>query len=126
MKKLTDGQLTWKRSVLNEVQSFLRTVLTKTAKSWFYFVSSKLIPAKHVSIVQKDKAMLPYVVVSKFKFNVGMVIENSILESVYRKAITHPPLITKLYLRAEVNMSRDEEKCPPPPPPPSDPSPIPL
>ena len=33
MKKLIDRKSPWKRSILNEVQSFLRTRLTKTTKS---------------------------------------------------------------------------------------------
>ena len=90
----------------------MRTGLTETTKSCFYFFSSKLIPTKNVSIVQKDKVVLTYAMVGGFKFNVGMVIENSILESVYGKAITHPSLILKLCLRAEVEISKDEEKCP--------------
>ena len=48
---------------------------------------------------------------SGMKFNVGEVIENSILELVYRKGITHPSLITELCLRVEVKISKDEEKC---------------
>ena len=39
----------------------------------------------------------------------GTVIENSILELVYGKAITHPSLITELRMRAGVEISRDEE-----------------
>ena len=46
------------------------------------------------------------------KFNVGAVIEISILESVYGREITHPSLITELYLRAKVEILKDEEKCP--------------
>ena len=82
MKKLADGKSPWKKSVLNEVRSFLRTGLIKTAKSWFYFVFSKLILMKSMPIVQKDKAVLTYAIVSGFNFNVGTVIENSILELV--------------------------------------------
>ena len=74
---------------------------------------SKLIPTKHVSTVQKDKAILTYVIVSGFKLTVGTVIQNSILEVVYRKALTHPSLIIELCLLVEVEISKDEEKCPP-------------
>ena len=79
----------------------------------YFWGVTKLIPMKHVSTVQKDKAILTYAIVSRFMFNVGMVIENSIIESVYGKAITHPSLITELCLLAGVEISRDEEKCPP-------------
>ena len=57
--------------------------------------------------------MLNYAIVSRFKLNVGKVIENSILDSDYGKFITHPSLITELCLRARVEISKDEEKCPP-------------
>ena len=49
---------------------------------------------------------------SRMKFNVVAVIENSILESVYGKAITHPSLITELCLRSRVEISKEEEKFP--------------
>ena len=64
----------------------MRMGLTNTVKSWFYFVSSKLIQTKHVSTMQKDKVILTYAIVSRMKFNVRVVIENSILELVYGKA----------------------------------------
>ena len=89
----------------------MRTGLTETTKLWFYFVSSNLISTKHVS--KKDKAIFTYAIVSGIKFNVGTVIENSILELVYGKAITHPSLIIELCLRAGVKISKNEEKCPP-------------
>ena len=57
--------------------------------------------------------MLTYAIMRKFKFNMLTVIENSILESVYGKAITHPSLIIELCLGVGVEMSKDEEKFPP-------------
>ena len=51
LKKLTNGKSKWKKRTSNQVQSFLMTRLTDIAKSWLYFVSSKLIPTKHISIV---------------------------------------------------------------------------
>ena len=66
-----------------------------------------------MSTVQKDKAVLTYAIVSEFKFIVGTVIENSILELVYGKAITRPPLIIELCLLVKVEISKDEEKFPP-------------
>ena len=57
--------------------------------------------------------MLTYAIASGMKFNVGLVIENSILKSVNGKAITYPSLITELYLRAGEEISKEGEKCPP-------------
>ena len=76
--------------------SFPRTGLTKIAKNLFYFVSSKLVPSKHLSIVERDKELLTYAIVKGYKFNVGKVKKNSILELAYHEAITQPSLITKL------------------------------
>ena len=92
--------------------SFPRTWLTEIAKVWFYFVSCKLIPSKHLSTIRTDKALLTYVIVKGYKFNVGKIIENSILESVYRKAITYPSLITKLCELVGVQIGDNEEKYP--------------
>ena len=111
LKKLTKGKSEWKRNISNQVQSFMRTGLTETTKSWLYFVFSKLILKKHVSTMQKDKAILTYAIVSGMKSNVGTIIENSILESVCGKAITHLSLITKHCLRVEMEISKDEKKC---------------
>ena len=86
--------------------------MAQVAKVWFYFVSSKLVPSKHLSKVRRDKALLIYAIVKGYKFNVGKVIENSILESAYHKAITHLSLITKLCKETEVPIKENEEKCP--------------
>ena len=67
---------------------------TLTNKTWFYFVSAKLRPFKHVSIVLRDKAFLVYDIVNGFKFSVGHLTESSILESINGKALPHPSLIT--------------------------------
>ena len=54
--------------------SFLRTWLMEIAKTWFYFVSFKLVPSKHLSIIRSDKVLLTYAIVKGHKFNVGKVI----------------------------------------------------
>ena len=107
LQEVTDGSALWTRNANQEVISFPRTRLTKVAKVWFYFVSSKLVPSKHLSTVGRDKALLTYAIVKGYKFNVGKVIENSILELSYHKAITHPSLITKLCEVAEVPIAEN-------------------
>ena len=113
LQELTDGSKQWSINVNQEVMAFPRTGLTEVAKIWFYFVSSKLVPSKHLSMIERDKALLPYSIVKGYKFNVGKVNEILILESVYHKVITHPSLITKLCELAEVPIKDNEEKCPP-------------
>ena len=113
LEDLVGGSVAWTRNANQEVMSFLRTGLMEIAKTWFYFVSYKLVPSKHLSIVRRDKALLTYAIVTCYKFNVGKVIENSILMSEYHKAITHPSLITKLCEIVGVQIGENEEKCPP-------------
>ena len=113
LETLTNKQTPWRISSSNEAISFPRIGLTKSAKAWFHFVSAKLRPSKHVAIVLRDRALLIYAIGNGFKFNVGHVIESSIMESTNVKALIHPSLITKLCLLARVNMSDSEEKCPP-------------
>ena len=55
LKKLTKGKYDWKKSNTNQVQSFMRTGLIEIVKSWFYFVSSKLIPTKNISTVKMTR-----------------------------------------------------------------------
>ena len=93
--------------------SFPRTGLTEIARTWFYSASYKLVPSKHLSTVRKDKELLTYAIIKGYKFIGGKVIENSILESVYHKSITHPSLITKLCEKEGVQIGENEEKCPP-------------
>ena len=93
LEELTNGSAPWTRNANQEVMSFLRIGLTEVAKVWFDFVSSKLVPSKHLSTVGRDKAFLTYAIVKGYKFNVGKVTENSILESAYHKAVTHLSLL---------------------------------
>ena len=60
-----------------------------------------------------DKAILLYAIVHDLKFDLGFVIENSILEVLQNRctgAHTHPSLITLLCKLAGVPMSESEEK----------------
>ena len=113
LQEFTDGKSPWSRTTKQEIMFFPRIRLTKIAKAWFHLVSNKLIPSKHVFIVRRDKVNLTYAIVKGYKFNVGKIIKNSILEVVYGKAITHPSLITKLCEIAGVQIGENEEKCPP-------------
>ena len=98
----------------------MRTGLTGTAKSWLYFVSSQLIPMKHVSTVQKDKAMLTYAIVSGFKFNVGAMIENHILESFIGWSLYIHPSLPSFVCKLGWKLPKMKKNAP------HDPSSIPL
>ena len=80
-------------------ESIARGSLTKEAKVWFYFVSSVLLPSKHLSKVRKNEAILLYALPKGYKINVGKIIENSIMSyyiSKYKGLIPHLATITIL------------------------------
>ena len=87
LEELTDGSAPWARNSTQEVMFFPGTGLTEIAKTRF-----TLYPPKHLSTVGRDKALLTYAIVKGYNFNVGKMIENSILELVYHKAIAHQPM----------------------------------
>ena len=48
---LTDGKGEWNLTKKNPFDSIARGSLTEEAKVWFYFLSSVLLPSKHLSTV---------------------------------------------------------------------------
>ena len=86
----------------------VRGSLIEKAKVWFDFMSSRHHPSKHVSIVHRDRAVLLYAILMNYKFNVGNIIQNSLVEDV-GKSLIHPSLITQLCKDAKVVIMKDEE-----------------
>ena len=80
---LTDGKGKWNSTRKNPHESIARGSLTEEAKVWLYFVCSVLLPSKHLNTVKEKEAVLLYAILKGYKFNVGKIIENSIL-SYYR------------------------------------------
>ena len=89
-----------------------RGYLTEHAKVWFYFMSSRLLPLKHVSTIYRDREVLLYSIIMNFKFNVGNIIQNSLLEGELGKSFIHSSLITQLCRVAKVVIDSDEERSP--------------
>ena len=70
-----------------------------------------LKPSKHVSIVRQVHTILLYALVKGYEFNVGRIVEESILD--YGKGkfsgnIPHPSLITLLCIKRGVKFNEDE------------------
>ena len=63
LEALTNESAPWIRNATHEVMSIPRKGLIEIAKTWFYFISSKLVPSKHLSTVGRDKALLTYAIV---------------------------------------------------------------
>ena len=76
LKILTNCREPWKRNPkTGKVTIFPKVVLKQVPKAWFFFLYSHLISSLLVYTVQRDKAILHHI-----KFDLGFMIENSILE----------------------------------------------
>ena len=98
---LTAKKGKWKGTKKTLYKSIAREDLIEEAKVWFYFISSILLPSKHLSIVRRDEAILLYALLKGYKINVGKIIENYILSysrSNCKGFIPHPVTITSLCL----------------------------
>ena len=70
-----------------------------------------MLPSNHVSTIYRDKVVLLYSILMNFKFNVGNIIQNSLLEGDVGKSLIHPLLITQLCRDAKVVIESDEKRC---------------
>ena len=96
---LTNGKGKWNSTRKNPHESIARGALTEKAKVWFYFLSSVILPSKHLCTIKEKEAVLLYAILKGYKFNVGKLIENSILSYYrggYKGLIPHPGLISRL------------------------------
>ena len=89
----------WNATRKNPHESIARGALTEQVKVWFYFLSSVILPSKHLCTIREKEAVFLYAILKGYKFSVGKLIENSIL-SYYREGykglIPHPRLISRL------------------------------
>ena len=114
-QRLTDGKVKWGTGQ-GEKKIINRGDLKEEAKVWFYFLTSVLIPTKHVCTVREQEAVLLYAILKGYKVNARAIIENSIMkyhEGNRRGLIPHPATITWLCLKAgEKGNWAEEEECP--------------
>ena len=90
--------------------------MTEQAKVWFYFLSSVTLLFKHLCTIREKEVVLLYAILKGYKFNVGKLIENSILSYYrggYKGLIPHPGLISRLCILGSVQEDwEEEENCP--------------
>ena len=100
----------------NPHESIARGALTKLAKVWFYFLCSVILPSKNLCTIKEKEAVLLYAILKGYKFNVGKIIENSILSYYrggYKGLIPHQALISRLCILGSVQGDwEEEENCP--------------
>ena len=110
---LTVGQGKWEATRKNPHYAINRGSLTEEAKVWFYFLSSVILPTKHLCVVREQEAIILYALLKGYKMNVGGLIEGSIRGyhlSNKRGLIPHPTTISRLCIFAGVRGSWDEEE----------------
>ena len=102
---LTGGKGKWNSTKKNPHESIPRGSLTEEAKVWFYFITSVIIPTKHLCTIRENEAIILYALLKGYKFDVGKIIETSIKtfhKVVKRGLIPYPAIITKLCILAGV------------------------
>ena len=113
---MTDGKGEWNATRKNPHESITRGSLTEEAKVWFYFLCSVILPSKYLSTVREKEAVLLYAILKGYKFNVGKIMENSILSYYrggYMELVPYPALIMRLCVLGGVEGDWEEgETCP--------------
>ena len=71
---LTTGQGKWEATKKNHHYAINRGSLTEKAKVWFYFMSSVILPTKHLCVVREQEAIILYALLKGYKRNVGRLI----------------------------------------------------
>ena len=110
---LTTGQEKWEATKKNPHYAINKGSLTEEAKVWFYFLSSIILPTKHLCAVRGQEAIILYALLKGYKMNVGGLIEGSIRGyhlSNKRGLIPHLTTISRLCIFVRVRGSWDEEE----------------
>ena len=83
----------------NPHESIAKGSLIEQAKVWFCFLSSFILPSKHLSTVRENEALLLYAILKGYTFSIGNIIENSIFsyyKGGYRGLVPYPAPITRM------------------------------
>ena len=111
LKKVAGPNSKWNTKKDGGLYEIPRGCLTEHAKVWFYFMSSRLLPSKHVSIVYRDRALLLYAILVNFKFSARNIIHMS-LDGDLGKSLIHPSPITQPCKDAKLVIENDDERSP--------------
>ena len=113
---LTGRKGKWNSTKKNPHESIPRGSLIEESKVWFYFITSVIIPTKHLCTIRENEAIILYALLKGCKFDMGKIIKTFIKtfhKIVKRGLIPHPAIITKLCILAGVKgVWVEEETCP--------------
>ena len=109
IRVLTNGRGEWKLNNEGHTVHFKAKQLVYIPKVWHHFITSCLIPTMNVCEVTAKRALLNYAIIQDIPFDVGQVIEDSILHNRDAKMnLGHPFLIYGLCKRAGVPLDDNE------------------
>ena len=109
IRVLTNGRGEWRINSAGHAVNFKAKHLAFIPKVWHHFITSRLIPTTNVCEVTAKRALLNYAILQNIPFDVGQVIEDSILHNRDAKMnLGHPFLIFGLCKRAGVPLDDNE------------------
>ena len=109
IRVLTNGRGEWKLNSEGHAVHFKAKHLAYIPKVWHHFITSRLIPTTNVCEVTAKHALLNYAIIQDIPFDVGLVIEDTILHNRDAKMnLGHPFLIYGLCKRVGVPLDDNE------------------
>ena len=109
LRMVTNGQGEWKLNSEGHVVHFKAKHLAYIPKVWHHFITSHLISTTNVCEMTSKRALLNYAIIQDIPFDVGHVIEDSILYNKDAKMnLGHPFLIYDLCKQVGVPLEDNE------------------
>ena len=88
-----------------------RPALKPSAKIWYHFIRTRLIPTTHIETVNKERLILLHYILEGKEVNVGKLIQKEISACAFKPkgCLYFPSLITELCLRSGVDVTSNDE-----------------
>ena len=109
LRVLTNGKGEWKLNSEGHALNFQAKHLAYIPKVWHHFITSRLLPTTNVCEVTAKRALLNFSILQDIPFDVGQVVEDTILYNKDAKMnLGHPFLIFGLCKRVGVPLEDNE------------------
>ena len=97
IKCLKNDQEKWKINSEGQVVNFKAKGLLYIPKVWHHFITSRILTTTNICEVTRERAILNFAILQNIKFDVGMIIEESIWDNRdAEKNLGYPFLIYQL------------------------------